>query len=250
MCLSKYQSIFKRYEQKYLLSGDQYLSLRALIDTHMEHDEYWKSTIMNIYFDTPNFYLIRQSLEKPIYKEKLRLRSYGVAAPDSRAFVEIKKKYNGVVYKRRIGMKYTQAIDYLCHNAPPPKETQITHEVDYFKSYYAGLAPAMLVCYDREALYCANDPNLRITFDSNITWRTERLDLTLPPDGNALLEEGSYLMEIKIPGAIPLWLSGILDQVHCYPTSYSKYGNGYRTWARSQSHITNGDQYHVRQYIS
>lgn len=221
------QKIFKRYEMKYLVTDEQRKAIVELIGSYMHTDEFGKSTINNIYFDTPTGLIARRSLEKPLYKEKLRLRSYGLADPDSEAYVELKKKYDGVVYKRRVGMTYSQALAYLCEGAQPPKEGQIVNEIDYFLSNYQDIHPAMCIAYDRVAYYGSDDRNLRITFDENILWRSKDLHLDIKPYGNPLLREGETLMEIKVGSAIPLWLVKALEEMNVYKTSFSKYGMAY-----------------------
>ena len=135
-----YQGIFKRKELKYMLDRAQYETVLGILDGHMKRDEYGRSIVSSLYFDTPDFRLIRASIEKPtVYKEKLRIRSYGHPTADSNVFVELKKKYKGVVYKRRIDMTYLQSILYLCKHQPPPVETQVTREIDYFVSFYKKL---------------------------------------------------------------------------------------------------------------
>lgn len=225
--MNKNQAIFMRVEKKYLLSQQQYELLLQRIQSKITPDKYAKSTICNIYFDTPNFQLIRKSLDKPLYKEKLRLRTYGVPNAESTAFIELKKKYSGIVYKRRIDMKYTQAVNYLYKGQKLENPSQISKEIDWFMNFYYNVMPAMFISYERLAFYCTKDPNLRLTFDKNITWRTEQLMLSDGVWGNQILREGERLMEIKIPGAMPLWLSKELDALHIYPTSFSKYGRGY-----------------------
>ena len=222
-------SVFRRYEKKYLLSTEQYEALCRMISERFEPDEFGKSVIMNIYFDTPTDTIIRRSLEKPIYKEKLRLRTYGIPKDDSNAFVEIKKKFKSVVYKRRVKMTYAEAHDYLMNGAPPTKKTQITDEIDWFLKYYERVIPAMVIAYDREAMFSKENRDLRITFDSNIRWRKTDLDLRMGDEGIALLPKGYHLMEIKIPGAMPVWLAKMLDELKIFPTSYSKYGMAYIT---------------------
>ncbi len=221
------QNIFQRYEKKYMLNDGQYMRLTDRLSGRMQPDAYGKSTICNVYFDTPNRRLIRASLEKPIYKEKLRLRSYGVPAADTRVFAELKKKFRGVVYKRRIGMPLSAAETYLYRCGRPPAPCQITREIDWFLHYYQDLKPAMYLSYERTAFYQKEQTGLRITFDSNILWREEALSLSAGTYGQALLEPGQHLMEIKIPGALPLWLTEILDVLQIYPISFSKYGTAY-----------------------
>lgn len=229
ICTAKFITVFKRYEKKYLLSLEKYEALRKVLDEHMHVDKYGRSLIQNIYYDTPDFYLIRASIEKPLYKEKLRARCYGECTDEHNTFVEIKKKYDKVVYKRRVSMEYRQAVDYLAGEAPPPKTTQITNEIDWFFKIYKGLAPAMYVSYERIAMASKENSGLRITFDQNITYRNYDLDLRKGCYGDKLIGEDCYLMEIKIPGAMPIWLARTLEELKIYPTSYSKYGNAYRT---------------------
>ena len=168
----KITSIFKRYEKKYLINKEQYNALIEKTAGLFSPDEFGRSVIMNIYFDTPTDILIRRSIEKPVYKEKLRLRTYGVPSDDSNAFVEIKKKFKKVVYKRRVKMKYSEACDYLIKGEPPPKTTQITNEIDWFMKYYGDVRPAMVISYERTAMFSNENKDLRITYDSNILWRS------------------------------------------------------------------------------
>lgn len=238
----KITSIFKRYEKKYLINEDQYKALREMTADLFVPDEFGKSVIMNIYFDTPTDMLIRRSIEKPVYKEKLRLRTYGVPNADSNAFVEIKKKFKKVVYKRRVKMKYSEAYDYLINGMPPPKQTQITNEIDWFLKYYGDVRPAMVISYERVAMFSKENKDLRITYDENILWRRNDLDLSLGVYGNSLLPDKHYLMEIKIPGAMPVWLAHMLDELKIYPTSFSKYGKAFTTEVLERLQITESSQ--------
>ncbi|MGN0478934.1 MAG: polyphosphate polymerase domain-containing protein, partial [Hominenteromicrobium sp.] len=197
------------------------------LQPYVKPDTYGRSTICNIYFDTPDRVLVRTSLEKPVYKEKLRLRTYGVPGPDSPAFVELKKKYKGIVYKRRITLPYGEAYRWLCGGEAPKKDSQIQREIQWFLQFYGGLEPAAALCYDREALYGRADETLRITFDEAIRWRGENTDLLYGDAGTLLLPDGISLMEIKAAGAMPAWLADMLGSLHVYPTSYSKYGSAY-----------------------
>lgn len=226
--MSQYQGTFKRYEKKYLLSEKKYKMLRQRLENQLIIDHFGKVTICNIYFDTPNHQLIRSSLEKPVYKEKLRLRSYGTPKEGEEVFIELKKKYKGVVYKRREKMELVKAEQYLYDYRPASKLTQITKEIDWFLKFYQDLVPSMYISYNRIAMYGMEDADLRVTFDSNILWREDDLYLESGVWGNSLLEEGQRLMEIKIPGTMPIWLSHILDELEIYPVSFSKYGKGYQ----------------------
>jgi hypothetical protein len=226
--MGQFQGTFKRYEKKYLLSEKEYRQLRERLQDKLSVDDYGKTTICNIYFDTPSYRLVRASLEKPVYKEKLRLRSYGTPKEGNTVFVEVKKKYKGVVYKRREKFELTQAESYLYNRKQAAIRTQITGEIDWFLTFYKELVPSMYISYERVAMYGIDDSEVRVTFDSNILWREEELRLESGVYGSPLLPDGYRLMEIKIPGAMPLWLSHILDELQIFPVSFSKYGKGYQ----------------------
>ena len=221
-----YQDTFKRYEIKYLLSPRQKKEFQKAMERYMVLDRYGRTTIQNIYYDTPNWQLIRTSLEKPVYKEKLRMRSYGVPGRFDTVFVEIKKKFDGVVYKRRITMQMQDAVRYLC-GAGRSEGSQISREIDYFLRLYRP-QPKVFIAYDREAYAAADGGQLRITFDTDLRARSNDLDLRAGDHGTALLGDGLYLMEIKIPGTAPLWLAHLLSDNGIYPTSFSKYGAYYK----------------------
>lgn len=225
--MGQLEGTFKRYEKKYLINELKYRQLRQRLKDKLIVDDYGETTICNIYFDTPNHLLIRNSLEKPVYKEKLRLRSYGTPSEGDKVFVELKKKYKGIVYKRRVKMELTEAEQYLYYNKPMDNPTQITKEIDWFMNFYKNVEPAMYISYNRIAMYGTDDPDLRVTFDQDILWRDKELWLEFGSGGNSLLEEGQQLMEIKMPGAMPIWLSHILDELQIFPVSFSKYGRGY-----------------------
>lgn len=221
------QMVFKRYEIKYLLNGKQKEKVLKAMEPHMEPDAFGRSTIRNIYYDTDNYRLVRKSLEKPVYKEKLRVRSYRAVGPDDRVFVELKKKYDGVVYKRRISVAEQAAFQYLTGRITAPEPSQITEEIDYFLRFYETLAPKVFLSYEREAFYTKEPGEFRVTFDENILWRETDLSLEKGIYGAPILKPGQTLMEIKTPGAIPLWMVKVLSEESIRQTSFSKYGNAY-----------------------
>lgn len=221
------QNVFARYEIKYLISKEQREDIQRLMTAHMSEDEYGRSTILNVYLDTPDYRLIRRSLESPVYKEKLRLRSYGTAKGDTTVFLELKKKYESVVYKRRISMTEADAEDYLFAGGKL-QDSQIGREIDYAFSYYGNLQPRVFLSYEREAFYAKNDASFRMTFDENILWRDWDLSLREGVYGMPILKDDEVLLEIKTAGAIPLWLTAWLSGNHIYKTSFSKYGCAYR----------------------
>ncbi|MEF2563014.1 MAG: polyphosphate polymerase domain-containing protein [Negativibacillus sp.] len=235
-----YQTIFKRYELKYLLSRWQKERLIASMRPYMELDRFGHSTIRNIYYDTDTYRLIRRSLEKPAYKEKLRVRSYEKVNEKSAVFVELKKKYKSVVYKRRIIMPEQQAVDWLSGAISCPQESQISREIDYFCSFYETLHPAVYLSYEREAFYSLGGDDFRVTFDENILYRTNDLSLESEIYGTPLLRDDQILMELKTPGGIPLWMTHFLTEQQIQKTSFSKYGAAYQMM---QSHSLGGKRY-------
>ena len=219
--------IFKRVEKKYLLTEQQYETILSRLAPYMREDKFGETVIRNIYFDNISDELIETSLAKPAYKEKLRLRSYGSPEAKSTVFFEIKKKYQGVVYKRRISMTRDEAYRYiLTGNLPGHLAGNIPAEIDYMVRRYR-LYPKAFISYRRLALAGVNDPELRITFDSEITSRYDDIRLESDAEGEQLLPEGCRLMEIKIPGAMPLWLAHILSEEAVYPHSFSKFGRAH-----------------------
>lgn len=221
--------VFKRLEKKYIITHEQYQLLVEALEGHIVPDAFGESTINNIYFDTPDYRLIRASIEKPtVYKEKLRIRSYGVPTPESKVFVELKKKYKGIVYKRRVDMTYEEAIRYLYRHEAPPSPSQVTAEINSFLAFYRKLRPAVSLFYDRTAYYSKDDPELRLTFDTNIRYRNTQLDLSRGDYGTVIMDRSTYILEIKCIDAMPLWLTRELDRLKIYPSSYSKYGTAYK----------------------
>lgn len=230
-------NVFERHEIKYMITDEQREQILKALEGRMIPDPHGVSTICNVYYDTPDFRLIRRSLEKPKYKEKIRLRSYGTPGQDTIVFLELKKKYQGVVYKRRIELPEKSAEDYMAGKVGVDelmtviaKESgpQIVRELDYFNQFYGNLKPKVYLNYDRCAYFSEEDESLRITFDKNIQWRTDRVTLTEGPGGNSLLAPGANLMEIKTSASIPIWLVTILNDAGARPSSFSKYGRAYQ----------------------
>ena len=238
--------IFERSEIKYLVNDFQRAALLSAMKDFLEPDPHGESTICNVYYDTPDFRLIRHSLEKPVYKEKLRIRSYGPAKPGQEIFLEMKKKFDGVVYKRRISLPLAQAEAFLAGETALTGEDgvmeeaswgdrQIARELEYFCSFYGSLEPAVHLCYDRSAYFAKDDSDFRLTFDRNIRWESENLTLTAEPAGARILPAGQSIMEIKTAGAIPLQLSRLIGRLRIPKASLSKYGKAYETMLGDRS---------------
>lgn len=217
------KTVFQRLEKKYLITQQQKQQILKQAGNYLTADEFQASTICNIYFDTEQYSLITTSIQKPPYKEKLRLRSYGIPNEESIVFLEIKKKWQGIVNKRRIPMTLVEAAAYI-QTHTSQKASQIQAEIDYFMRYYQPL-PKVYLAYERMAMVGVIDTELRITFDEAIRRRYDHLDLAYGDQGELLLTPDQILMEIKVPKAYPLWLTHILSAMEVYPISFSKYGN-------------------------
>ncbi len=220
-------TVFERTEKKYRLTEEQYGQVMAGLSGRMRVDGYGLTTICSVYYDDRCDRLIRTSIQRPIYKEKLRLRSYGIPGREDTVFVELKKKFDGVVYKRRAAMRLCDAEDFLRGGDPPGDDSQIIREIAWVRDFYRP-SPRAFIAYDRIALISDSDPQLRITFDSGIRGRSGDLTLSAGDSGIPLLPEGQRIMEIKAPGAMPLWLCDLLSGLKIYPTRFSKYGTYYQ----------------------
>ncbi|MCQ2521347.1 MAG: polyphosphate polymerase domain-containing protein [Lachnospiraceae bacterium] len=219
---------FKRVEKKYLLTEEKVAHFFALLGEHAVLDQYGLHTICNIYYDTAQNDLIRRSIDRPIYKEKFRLRSYGVPDKKSDVFLEIKKKYNGTVYKRRIKLPYQTAMRYLEDGVYPDEyDCQIMKEIDSGMQLY-HLQPALFLAYDRMAYYYKEQPDVRFTVDRNIRYRRSDLNLLFGDEGIRLHEEPLALVEMKAPGALPLEMTRLMSENDIFSSSFSKYGRIYK----------------------
>lgn len=232
--------VFNRYEHKYLLDKEIYKKVINIMDTYMELDAYNINhkpyTIANIYYDTNDDYLIRTSLSKPDYKEKLRLRAYGVPDKKSKVYLEIKKKYKGLVNKRRTALYLNEAYKLAASGEMPEiKEymnEQVLKEIEYFLSVYK-LKPKVYIAYDRIAYFEKGNPDLRISFDMNIRSRRYEIGLDRGDYGELLLERDLYLMEVKTAMAKPLWLTKMLTELDIKRSNFSKYGTEFKNYINS-----------------
>ena len=244
------EKIFSRIEKKYLITKTQQDALLSQIRQHMQEDQYFQAEIYNIYFDTDNFDLTIQSIDHPIFKEKLRARSYGGY---DKVFLEIKTKIRGIAYrhdlldpddlmpdnnigyKRRVLITRQDFKELTCgsntaealagKDVEKGSDLQIAREVDYLLKHF-NLKPQILLHYDRESY--SGEGNLRITFDTNLSYRTKNLDFTNnPSDQTFFKSDKNIIMEIKAMGAMPLWLVRTLSAEHIYPEHFSKIGKIY-----------------------
>ena len=242
-----YQKVFKRHELKFIVTKEQKARILKAIKQYMMPDRFGKSTIRNIYFDTDDYILARHSIVKPDFKEKLRIRSYDRADHESTVFVELKRKFDHVVYKRRVAMPEAEAMKWMeganAGNPGAAREsdqgtcTQMQREIEYFLSYYSDLRPMVFLSYNREAYRMkdtaecsASDSDFRVTFDENILCRDYDISLASEIYGDMVLDEDKVLMELKCSGGIPLWMTKVLSEEHIYKTSFSKYGTAYKQY--------------------
>ncbi len=228
------QTNFKRHELKYKLTIKQYELLLKNMTNDMQLDEYGRHKISNIYFDTEDFRVIRQSLEKPKYKEKLRVRCYGTPSEESITFIELKKKFNGVVYKRRVYDNQKNVLAYLCNNSDTIEKSQILREIDYFKRSYTNIKPRVYLSYEREAFFSTKDENFRLTFDFNIKTRDNNVGFYESKDDKKVLSDDFVLLEVKTVLGLPIWFLKFINKYNIYKTSFSKYGTAYQTYFSTQ----------------
>ncbi len=222
------QMTFKRYELKYMLTRAQKKAVLKAMEPYMQLDKYGRMTIRNIYYDTDDFRLIRKSMEKPVYKEKLRVRSYKQVSGEDPVFVELKKKYKSVVYKRRLSLPENDVTKSFDTGWPLPVKSQIGDEIEYFRRFYENLKPAVFLSYEREAYFMKDGGDFRVTFDENILYREEDLSLKSPVYGSPILSPGMTLMELKCSGSIPLWMCRVMTEAKINKISFSKYGTAYQ----------------------
>ena len=240
--------VFRRREIKFLLEPEQCRAVEEAMAQHMVPDAYGPSTVCSLYYDTPDYRLIRRSLDRPVYKEKLRLRCYGIATEEADVFLELKKKYKGVVYKRRIKVTEPEAKAFMARDREVEKPSQISREIAYARDFYKDLEPRVFLCYDRRAWYSPTDRGFRMTLDRNIRFRTQDLTLTSGFHGEQILPPELSLLEVKAEGAVPLWLVHLLAQQNIRKQSFSKYGTAYLQMLKEYLK-KRGEKDHASNYI-
>jgi hypothetical protein len=232
--------VFRRRELKFLLDEAQCAVIQTVLHQRMVPDSHGLNTICNLYYDTPDYRLIRHSLEHPVYKEKLRLRCYGMATEDADVFLELKKKYKGIVYKRRVKVTESEGMAFMERTGSLRKQGQISRELLYFRDFYKDLRPKVYLCYDREAWFDPVDKGFRMTLDRNVRYRTDDLSLAAPFGGREILKPGQTLLEVKAEGAVPIWLVDILSREGIHKQSFSKYGRAYEQMLKEHLALQKG----------
>ena len=218
--------IFERYEKKYRLNSIEYEKFMSIIRDRLVPDKHGRNTLCSLYLDTPDFLLIRNSVNAIAYKEKLRMRSYGIPNEDKQIFFEIKKKYKKVVFKRRVSMTMAEVFEYI-ESGIPPFDSQIMREIDYLMKFYRQPKPKVCILCEREAYFASDDENIRLTFDQNLRYRIGFPNEDNIEEGTPLINNDEYILEIKTPGAMPMWLVHALSECKIYPTKFSKYAHAY-----------------------
>ena len=217
------QSIFKRYEKKYFITEKQQKVLRKTLPQYMIPDQYGEYLVQNLYYDTDNWDVIRTSIEKPAYKEKMRLRCYGEATGDSKFYLELKKKFKGVVYKRRIAIPEQSLIEDSVRGIVSATHSQISRELDFYLQSNT-VSEKIYISYQRVAFAGIEDSELRVTFDTDIRFRLDDLRFANSSADQIILPKGMILMEIKALGGMPLWMARVLSENEIFPTTFSKFG--------------------------
>jgi SPX domain protein involved in polyphosphate accumulation len=220
------QSIFKRYEEKYLVSREQGKELQKVLSRHMEPDSHGDYLVQNLYYDDGNWSVVRASVEKPLFKEKLRLRCYGMPGRESQVFLELKKKYQGVVYKRRIAIPFSELSRRSMREIIAGETSQIAKELEYYMRTN-DVSERVHLAYHRTAFSGIEDIGLRVTFDTEIHFRLDNLCYSMPDEGFDILGQNKILIEVKTLGGMPLWLAKALSANGVYPMAFSKYGTCY-----------------------
>lgn len=233
----KAKEVFRRVETKYLLKPEEFKKLLDVVAPYIEKDRYFKATNCSVYYDTNERYLAIHSMEKPIYKEKVRIRSYNVPKSlDDSIFIEIKKKFDGVGSKRRIVTTLRDFYYYEKTGELKTDNAQIKAELDHCFSFY-HLKPALYVAYDRLSFCGKNNQDFRLTFDHNVRSREIDLKLEYGDKGENYFENGEIVMEVKALESYPLWFTKALSSLKIYPASFSKYGRIYEKCLERNNYV-------------
>lgn len=223
--------IFRRKEQKYLITVNQYEALLVSLAPYMRSDKNGKGgryTVTSLYFDSPNHQIYYETKNKLKYRQKLRLRVYDETDENGTAFFEVKQKHKKVVNKRRLLMPIREANRYLAKDLEAPLENyetsneQVMKEIHYFRQFY-NLQPEMIVSYDRHAMHGIDDAELRLTFDFNLRSRKEDLFVEHGSYGDYFINPNLVVLEVKVNDSVPLWLARILQSLECEQRSASKF---------------------------
>lgn len=235
---------FKRYEKKYLITKETYDKILPTLLEYMDYDPFCLNgneyRIYSIYYDTINHDVIGDNSAGKEYKEKMRIRSYyDKKDPEDTVFMEIKKKSQGVGNKRRIKLKIKEIEPFVNEGILPDTgddylSSQVAKELQYYLKTNK-VAPALYVQYDRFAFFGKEDKNFRMTFDNNVHVRRHDFVFGERDDDEFLLPPNEiFIMEVKILGAMPMWLATLLSENELYSHGFSKYGVKYKRDAKDR----------------
>lgn len=239
---------FKRYEVKFKMNLKQFKAIMPTLLNYMDEDGFGFHQVCNVYFDTDNYDLIRTSLKRPAYKEKFRLRSYGVPTSSDFIYAEIKKKYDHIVYKRRVEGTNEQINDFIYDHQPLANDQQIQDEIMWlFKTNQ--IKEKVYIAYDRIGYVGKDDDQFRVTFDFNLRYRMTDLHLESGDQGDLILDDNPIIMEVKVEHAIPMWMTELLSRNKIYNSHFSKYGACYNEHIINEVFKNNLEVSHVKQYI-
>ena len=227
------KTIFSRNEKKYIISQAQSDKLKLRLTEFMKPDKYSTYWVQNLFYDTENWDMIHTSMEKPYYKEKMRLRCYGSILETDRVFLELKKKYSGTVYKRRVPLSPSDVIAMPIEEILLKNNSQISKELKYHIQR-TGVAKKFYLSYYRNAFVCLNNSDLRLTIDTNIRYRLNNLNFVQSINYGTALDSNMFLLEIKTASNIPLWLTNLLGELGIYSTPFSKYAACFTHWKKQE----------------
>lgn len=225
------QKHFKRVETKYILTQKQEQAFLADLAQHMEADDFAQSSISNVYFDNPDFQMVADSLAKKHGKEKIRMRLYDLQpTASSQAFLEIKKKVEGIGFKYRLTSNPVSVTNYVLTGLADASivDDKVTEELHQLRQRYGTLQPKLVIAYDRQSYKGLDDKNVRLTIDRNLIYRDDRLSAYADRSGHALLPADQVIMEVKVAGDQPAWLQELLVKHGLEKASFSKYGQAYK----------------------
>ncbi|MDR0502222.1 MAG: polyphosphate polymerase domain-containing protein [Treponema sp.] len=230
------QSIFNRRENKYLVTMEQGAVLQRKLTQYMTIDRHGEYLVQNLYFDTDDWEIIRESIERPMYKEKLRLRFYGQKTRESHGFLELKKKFHGITYKRRIDFPLCELESRSIREIVSSLDSQISREIIFFMQR-KEISEKIYIAYARIAYNGIGDGDLRITFDKDVFFRLISFNNYDSGENRQILKPNQMIMEIKTTGAMPLWLAKTLSENSIFPVPFSKFGVCYTGYIGGMSNV-------------
>jgi len=224
---------FNRFELKYLLTSEQAAHFENKIQGYLHPDTYGrggKYRLSSLYYDSSKYHFYWEKIEGIKFRRKLRIRHYESSEPltdQTKVFVEIKQRLDRVTQKRRLRLAYQDALELCSGKSIPeillPEERSIAEEIHEMVLRY-NLEPTSVVSYFRKAYLGTDyDEGLRVTFDTDLHYRTHDLDLRSKAKGESLLALHHVIMEIKVNERVPYWLTEFVGESNLKLIRVSKY---------------------------